>query len=80
MKIKAFKHLDDNAVNEVLKLEKICKKFDNLLANVFLDTSLNYYHNINSVFFLYDGGKLISVLSMLIPTQGEAEISAYYVT
>lgn len=77
MKIKAFKHLDDNAFNEVINLEKICKKYDSLNANVFLDTSQNYYHNINSVFFLYDGDELISVLSMLIPTPEEAEISAF---
>jgi len=77
MIIKAFKHLDDNAVDEVLTLEAICRKYDNLSANVYLDTTLNFYDNIKSVFCLYDDGELISVLSMLIPTQWEAEISAF---
>ena len=77
MNIKAFKQLDNNAYNEILNIEKICKQHDNLFGNVFLDTSLNVYPNIKSVFFLYDDGKLISILSMLIPTQQEAEISAF---
>jgi len=44
---------------------------------VFLDTSLNFYENIKSVFLLYNDDELISVVSMLIPSQQEAEVSAF---
>jgi len=76
MNLKAFKSLNDKTVNDVINLETICKKHDNLYGSIFLDTSLNFNHNIKSVFLLYEAEELISILSMFIPTQQEAEISA----
>lgn len=77
MVIKAYSSLSEKAINEVLNLEKACKEFDKLKGSVFLDTSLNFDHNIKSVFLLYENRELISMLSMFIPTQQEAEISAF---
>ena len=77
MIIKSYISLSVKAINEVLNLEKVCKKYDKLKGSVFLDTSLNFNHHINSVFLLYENRELISILSMFIPTQQEAEISAF---
>ena len=77
MIIKSYISLSEQAINEVLNLEDVCKKHDNLKGSVFLDTSLNFNHQIKSIFLLYENGELISMLSMFIPTQQEAEISAF---
>ena len=77
MIIKSYISLSEKAIKEVLNLEKICNEYDKLKGSVFLDTSLNFNHHINSVFLLYENRELISMLSMFIPTQQEAEISAF---
>ena len=77
MTIKAYVKLSDNTVNEVLNLEDVCKRHDNLKGSMFLDTALNFNQHIKSIFLLYENSELISMLSMFIPTQQEAEISAF---
>lgn len=77
MIIKSFNSLSEKAIKEVLNLEKVCQDHDKLKGSVYLDTSLNFDHRINSVFLLYENRELISMLSMFIPTQQEAEISAF---
>ena len=77
MIIKSYISLSEKAINEVLNLEDVCKRQDNLKGSVFLDTSLNFNHHIKSIFLLYENDELISMLSMFIPTQQEAEISAF---
>lgn len=77
MIIKAYSSLSEKAIKEVLNLEKVCAEYDKLKGSVYLDTSLNFNHCINSVFLLYENRELISILSMFIPTQQEAEISAF---
>ena len=77
MTIKAYSSLSENALKEVIKLEKICKEDDHLKGSVFLDTSLNFNHDLKSIFLLYENSELVSMLSMFIPKQHEAEISAY---
>lgn len=77
MIIKSYNRLREKTINEVLSLEDGCKKHDNLQGSVFLDTSLNFNQHIKSIFLLFENDKLISMLSMFIPTQLEAEISAY---
>lgn len=77
MKIKACKNLDDRTLKQILEIVKVCKNHDKLSGNIFLDTTDNFNQNINSYFLLYKGNILISFLTMLIPTQQEAEISAF---
>ncbi|MDR3539775.1 MAG: GNAT family N-acetyltransferase [Desulfosporosinus sp.] len=77
MIIRSYLSLSEKAINEVLTLEDVCKRYDNLQGSVFLDTSLNFNPHIKSIFLLYKNDKLVSMLSMFIPTQQEAEVSAY---
>jgi ribosomal protein S18 acetylase RimI-like enzyme len=77
MIIRSYSSLSEKVLNEILTLEKVGKEQDKLKGSVFLDTSSNFDQQIHSVFLLYEDRQLISILSMLIPTQQEAEISAY---
>ncbi|MDO0822287.1 GNAT family N-acetyltransferase [Desulfosporosinus nitroreducens] len=77
MTIRAYVSLSQKAIAEVLDLEGICIDHDSLRGSVFLDSSLNINQQIKSFFLLYKNGKLISMLSMFIPTKNEAEITAY---
>ena len=77
MIIKGYVSLGEKVLNEILNLEGICNDYDNLLGSMFLDPSLNFNHCINCVFLLYENRELISMLSMFIPTQQEAEITGY---
>lgn len=77
MNIKTLNILSENEVNTIRDLEKICKEHDGIKGSVFLDTSMNSNHEMNSMFLLYEKERLISVLIMFIPTQQEVEISAF---
>lgn len=77
MIIKEFTKLSEQVIEEIRKLESVCKKQDKLTSDVFLDGSLNFNHDIKSSFLLYEDNILISVLIMFIPTQNEAEISGF---
>ncbi|MCB8816856.1 GNAT family N-acetyltransferase [Desulfosporosinus shakirovi] len=77
MTIRAYVSLSQRAIEEVLDLEGICIDHDSLKGSVFLDSSLNINQQIKSFFLLYKNGKMISILSMFIPTKHEAEITAY---
>lgn len=76
MILKELKDYSDKVVNEVHRLEQICKKKDKLKGSIFVDTTLNFNQEMNSIFLMYDGNRLISVLTMFVPTQHEAEITA----
>ena len=77
MIIKEFTKLSEQEIQEIRKLESICKKHDKLTSDMFLDGSLNFNHDIKSSFLLYEDDILISILIMFIPTQNEAEISGF---
>ncbi|TGE33622.1 GNAT family N-acetyltransferase [Desulfosporosinus sp. Sb-LF] len=77
MFIKGYVSLEEKTLNEVLKLERICNKYDDLEGSMFLDPSLNFNCHIKNVFLLYENQELISMLSMFIPTHLEAEITGY---
>jgi len=76
LNLKALKDYSENVVNEVHYLEQICKKHDNLKGSIFVDTTMNFNQQMNSIFLMYDGNQLISLLTMFVPTQNEAEITA----
>lgn len=77
MIIKTYHNLSETVINEMLNLEDGCLDYDNLKGSLFIDPTLNFDQTIKSYFLLYDKRKLISMLSMFIPTKQEAEISAY---
>lgn len=74
--LKELKDYSDSIVNEVLDLEQICKDNDNLKGSIFVDTTMNFNQELSSIFLMYDGNQLISLLTMFVPTQKEAEITA----
>ncbi|GFP76017.1 GNAT family N-acetyltransferase [Clostridium fungisolvens] len=77
MIIKEFSELNEELINSIRILENVCKEYDGLNGNMFLDNSLNFNKNIKNLFMAYDDDILVSVLYMFIPTKAEAEISAY---
>lgn len=76
MILQEFKVYSENIVNEVHRLEQICKNQDNLKGSIFVDTTMNFDQDMKTIFLLYDGKQLISLLTMFVPTQHEAEITA----
>lgn len=77
MNILQSNKLNSEQVRDIEDLEQVCQKNDGLKDVVSLSNELNFDRDINCYFLLYDEEKLISFLSMFIPTQKEAEISAY---
>ncbi|WP_160671689.1 GNAT family N-acetyltransferase [Clostridium sp. C8-1-8] len=77
MIIKSYNNLNDQLVKEIKELEAVCKKQDNLKGDIFLDNSLNFNKDINNLFMVYEGEKLVSVIYLFMPTKAEAEVSAY---
>lgn len=77
MIIKEFSKPSEEEIKEIRQLESICKEYDKLTGEIFLDSSLNFNSDIKSLFLVYEDNKLISLLLMFIPTQDEAEISAF---
>ncbi|MHB8074421.1 GNAT family N-acetyltransferase [Desulfosporosinus fructosivorans] len=74
--LKELKDYSDNEVNEVHHLEQICQDHDSLKGSIFVDTTMNYNQEMNSIFLMYDDDQLISMLTMFVPTAHEAEITA----
>jgi len=74
--LKALKDYSDNVVNEMHHLEQICKDRDKLKGSIFVDTTMNFNQDMKSIFLMYDGNQLISLLTMFMPNQHEAEITA----
>lgn len=77
MTVRAYSSLSEKTIEEVLILEGICIDYDNLQGGFFLDSALNFDRRIKSFFLLYNNYKLISMLSMCIPSINKAEITAY---
>ncbi len=76
MILKKLNAYSDNVVNDMDRLEQICKEQDKLQGSIFVDTTMNFNQEMNSIFLMYDGDQLISLLTMFVPTQQEAEITA----
>lgn len=76
MIVKELKVYSDTVVNEVHHLEQICNAQDNLQGSIFVDTTMNFNQEMKSIFLMYEGNQLISLLTMFVPTQDEAEITA----
>jgi len=77
MQIRSLNSLDPISEKEMKEVYSRCKEHDNLKGNLYLDGTVNFDQEIKYLFLLYEENKLVSFLFMFIPTQEEAEISAY---
>lgn len=76
MSIIAYCKVNEDIISKIRELEKQCKVHDKLNADICLETSLNIDPSMNSIFLYYEEGRLISVLSIFMPSGEEAEITA----
>lgn len=77
MPIKALNKINKKVIKEIREVEMVCQRHDKLNGSIFLDASLNFYPDIKNLFLFYEDNKLVSLMTMFIPTAWEAEISAY---
>jgi ribosomal protein S18 acetylase RimI-like enzyme len=77
LNIKVLSETNDKISKQIREVEIICKTYDKTKGNIFLDKSLNFDQGMKSLFLFYDDNKLISLISIFMPTAKEAEISAY---
>jgi ribosomal protein S18 acetylase RimI-like enzyme len=75
--IKKFNKLSEDIIKEIREVELICKDHDKLNGSIFLDISINFNPEMNPLFLLYEDHRLVSLISIFVPTSEEAEISAY---
>ncbi|WP_373689033.1 GNAT family N-acetyltransferase [Clostridium sp. YIM B02551] len=59
------------------ELEQVCKTYDKLSGEMFLDNSLNFSKDVNNIFLAYENNQLVSLINIFVPTRHEAELSAY---
>lgn len=69
--------LNDLQKKDIFQLEEVCKIHDKLQGNIFLSNAINFNREINCFYMLYEEQKMISFMAIFMPTQKEAEISAY---
>lgn len=73
--IKKYNKLNDSLITEIKALEKITKDKDEVDAELFLDTSLNFYPELNSILLAYDKNILVGIMIIFLPTNKEVELS-----
>lgn len=69
--------LNDQQKKDIMQLDELCRLHDQLQGKINLSNAINFNAEIRCFLLLYEGSKLVSFLSMFIPTAKEAEISAY---
>ncbi|MDU1909994.1 GNAT family N-acetyltransferase [Fusobacterium sp.] len=77
MKIEKINILTEEQKNKIINLQKICNKFENLKAEVFLSNEINFDKEIPCFFLCYEKEELIAFLTAFLPTKEEGEISAF---
>jgi len=75
--IKTINTLDKKTIDEIRQAEQVCNEHDGLKGSIHLDTSFNFTDKISSVFIGYEDTRIVSVLSMFIPTIKEAEVYGF---
>lgn len=76
LKIKKCSVLTESEKNEILKLENMAFKEEQLENHAFLSNEINFDKNLECFYMAYDNNKLIGFLTTFIPTSNEAEILA----
>jgi ribosomal protein S18 acetylase RimI-like enzyme len=74
--IKELNKIDENTTREIKELVTQCNNHDGINGMLVLDNSLNFNREMNTIFMLYEKDKLVSVLTMFVPGNKEAEVSA----
>ena len=77
MIIKQTNRPNRDLIKQIKKLQSVCKKHDELEGGIFLDNSMNFNSDMNNIFVYYKDNKLVSYISLFVPTNKEAEVSAY---
>jgi ribosomal protein S18 acetylase RimI-like enzyme len=76
MVIKAFKTLSALRKTQIASLEAEAARADGAAYPLFSDTFLNYTKEVPAFFFATSGNRALGVLSLFLPGDGTAEISA----
>ncbi|PWM47532.1 MAG: hypothetical protein DBX47_00410 [Clostridiales bacterium] len=63
--------------NEILALEKLCKKHDGIYNDVYLNNALNFDNKLPCYFCAYEEQILVGFIAVFVPTRMEAEITAF---
>lgn len=69
--------LNQEQEQAVRALEQACQAHDGLKGTIFLSNELNFNPNLNCYYFLYEDGQAAAFLSLFMPMQKEAEVSAF---
>ncbi len=77
IQIKRLKQLNSNHKQAMRALEDECKAFDGINMSAELTTDMNFDKNVRSFFLLYRGSELAAFISLFIPSECEAEATAY---
>ena len=79
IKIKAIQTntLTGEQIRQIRELEKICQGHEGLKRSVFLSNEINFDQSIDCFYLLYEEDRLMAFLSLFIPLEEEAEVSAY---
>ena len=77
MIIKQTNRANKDLIKQIKKVQSACKRHDELEGDVFLDNSINFNSDMNNIFVFYKDNKLVSFISLFVPTSEEAEVSAY---
>lgn len=76
MQVKELNHVNEALVKEAMELMAICNKHDNLSGFLSLNSTLKFYKEMNTTFMLYEENRLVSILSLFVPSNVEAEVTA----
>lgn len=79
IKIKAIQTntLTREQIRQIKELEKTCQEHEGLKRSVSLSNEINFDQSIDCFYLLYEEDRLTAFLSLFIPLEEEAEVSAY---
>ncbi len=73
---KAFKRLSELRVRQLRELEQACLKKDSVFYSVFSDPMYNFTSTEPAFFFALSGDRMVGAVTLFLPGDGSAEISA----
>lgn len=76
VRVKKCSVLTGSEKNEILNLENMAFKEEQLENHAFLSNEINFDKNLECFYMAYDDNKLIGFLTTFIPTSNDAEILA----
>lgn len=76
MFIRELNVLDEDLTKDIKELIAACNMHDGFKGMLSLDTSFNFNQEMNCIFVMYDGSRLVSALTLFAPGSEEAEVTA----